>query len=84
MSVTRGFAAVQAIEANLMTTQTFNIGDLVELKSGGPVMTVYSVSRGGDHVTCEWFAGAKLEEGHFAMAMLQPGKPKTPAAKKAT
>jgi uncharacterized protein YodC (DUF2158 family) len=31
----------------------FSVGDLVKLKSGGPVMTVADVD--GDEVTCGWF-----------------------------
>ncbi|MFV0571154.1 MAG: DUF2158 domain-containing protein [Xanthomarina gelatinilytica] len=31
----------------------FKKGDLVRLKSGGPVMTVYEVLRG--NVSCTWF-----------------------------
>lgn len=33
---------------------TFNPGDTVRLKSGGPLMTVQSIQRDGD-VWCEWF-----------------------------
>jgi uncharacterized protein YodC (DUF2158 family) len=39
-------------------------GDLVQLKSGGPVMTVQeALSR--DSYRCQWFAGKKLETGIF-------------------
>ncbi len=45
----------------------FDAGDLVELKSGGPVMTVNSVSEpayGDDHCRylCKWFAGKTLKK----------------------
>ena len=47
----------------------FKVGDTVKL-AGGPVMTVSQVYR--DHidnskikVQCQWFAGKKLENGHF-------------------
>lgn len=52
-------------------TQIYKEGDLVQLKSGGPVMTVTSVSPRGDHVTAMWFSGKKLEEGHFPMIALE-------------
>ncbi|WP_152478502.1 YodC family protein [Halomonas sp. THAF12] len=44
----------------------FVVGDIVKLRSGGPEMTVRSVS--GDEpvgYTCQWFAGKKLENGYF-------------------
>ncbi|MEJ8822228.1 DUF2158 domain-containing protein [Variovorax humicola] len=49
----------------------FNTGDLVKLKSGGPVMTVDSYEKmyGGDQdkprVFCKWFAGSKAEQNFF-------------------
>jgi len=43
----------------------FKAGDLVSLKSGGPIMTVDSVERGFGSVVCVWFAGAKRESAHF-------------------
>ncbi|MBB4515850.1 YodC family protein [Paraburkholderia fungorum] len=46
--------------------QTFKVGDIVQLKSGGPEMTVNSVpTGGGTYYQCQWFAGKKLESGHF-------------------
>jgi uncharacterized protein YodC (DUF2158 family) len=60
-----------------MTNQTtFDIGDIVQLKSGGPEMTVQSVptSTGTLH-KCQWFAGKKLEVGLFPYASLNTIKP---------
>ena len=36
---------------------TFQIGDTVKFKSGGPVMTVAATDAGekGDQIRCEWF-----------------------------
>jgi uncharacterized protein YodC (DUF2158 family) len=41
------------------------VGDIVQLKSGGPKMTVKSSHGVEDDVHCQWFAGSKLEEGWF-------------------
>jgi uncharacterized protein YodC (DUF2158 family) len=54
----------------------FSVGDLVVLKSGGPVMTVDKVIESiGDReisVRCQWFAGKKMEAGVFPVASLNP------------
>jgi len=42
----------------------FNIGDVVQLKSGGPKMTVTHI-RGANSLDCTWFEGVKLHEGTF-------------------
>jgi uncharacterized protein YodC (DUF2158 family) len=51
-----------------------NPGDLVTLKSGGPVMTVDDVA--GETVTCVWFTygqgGAKFERESFSRDALIP------------
>jgi uncharacterized protein YodC (DUF2158 family) len=51
---------------------TFKVGDVVQLKSGGPDMTVAEASSVGDkdHVWCQWFGGRKLERGRFPAASL--------------
>lgn len=49
---------------------SFDVGDVVELKSGGPEMTVQS--KDGDHVWAQWFGGRKLERGRFPVASLLP------------
>ena len=44
----------------------FKVGDIVQLKSGGPEMTVHTVPENeyGSY-KCQWFAGKRLEFGHF-------------------
>lgn len=54
----------------------FSVGDLVKLKSGGPVMTVHKVNTGmqdlfsGSYI-CQWFAGKKLDQGTFKQESLE-------------
>lgn len=58
-------------------TPVFNVGDLVKLKSGGPDMTVRSLSE--HHISkeftgvysCQWFAGKKLDAGNFPEESLE-------------
>lgn len=48
----------------------YKVGDIVQLKSGGPKMTVVqeiTVST----VACSWFAGAKHERANFNVNALQ-------------
>lgn len=46
--------------------QKLKIGDIVQLKSGGPKMTVREPSSTpGGFIHCQWFAGSKLESGAF-------------------
>ena len=57
----------------------FKIGDIVELKSGGPIMTVTDV--GPDYgsgtvlVWCIWFVANKQEKGSFPPAALKSALP---------
>ncbi len=55
-----------------MAKSRFEIGDIVQLKSGGPKMTVKgtSPSIGGD-LLCQWFSGSKLNHGYFDPETLQ-------------
>ena len=47
------------------------VGDIVQLISGGPEMTVaalnaqHVVQSSLGRVSCQWFAGKKLEHGYF-------------------
>ncbi|MBZ9576743.1 DUF2158 domain-containing protein [Modicisalibacter sp. MOD 31.J] len=49
----------------MSSTEKFTVGDTVKLKSGGPIMTVRNYNRPNKLYTCQWFAGKKLEMGHF-------------------
>lgn len=44
---------------------SFKVGDIVQLKSGGPKMTVTDPDAYGDKIDTTWFAGAKKETGRF-------------------
>lgn len=55
----------------------FNRGDVVQLRSGGPAMTVSQLP--GEHsyvprsnYCCQWFRGASKEFGTFGEEELQP------------
>lgn len=53
----------------------FKVGDIVQLKSGGPAMTVAKRPEGGvygENYLCQWFKGASKEQGHFVEDILQP------------
>jgi uncharacterized protein YodC (DUF2158 family) len=52
------------------TEKPFSAGDIVKLKSGGPIMTVEKVR--GDTVTCVWFDGKRAHDRKFLAAMLEP------------
>jgi uncharacterized protein YodC (DUF2158 family) len=59
----------------------FKAGDMVQLKSGGPKMTVVEVSNIVDKVVrTSWFAGSKLSHGNFSPASIihyvEPSKAK--------
>ena len=49
--------------------RAFAVGDTVQLKSGGPKMTVEAVNR--DQVQCTWFNRAKRVYGDFDPRQLQ-------------
>jgi uncharacterized protein YodC (DUF2158 family) len=56
----------------------FKVGDVVQLKSGGPKMTVTTIRT--DSLDCSWFEGVKQHEGNFPPDALQfPDKPDKPA-----
>ncbi|WP_460910925.1 YodC family protein [Spirosoma areae] len=45
-------------------------GDTVQLKSGGPVMTVIQYVNEIDNFLCQWFVGGKLEKEQFPAPVL--------------
>ena len=60
-------------------SKTYNVGDIVKLKSGGPEMTIEEVGTGlhkGDY-RCQWFAGKKLNWGTFPYESLIEAKEET-------
>lgn len=58
--------------------QKFKPGDLVRLKSGGPVMTVKKANNYLEQwegtYSCSWFAGAKNNHRSFSEAALEPAE----------
>lgn len=52
-------------------------GDVVQLKSGGPNMTVSKIhqnTKGAAVATCDWFEGKKPMYGTFPVTSLKPGE----------
>ena len=57
---------------------TFKVGDIVQLKSGGPPMTVTQVNTnlvGFSEIECQWFFG-QMETGTFIPDVLIPSEPR--------
>lgn len=55
--------------------QSFKKGDIVQLKSGGPKMTIKELVpkelfHSGDYI-CQWFSGASLKQGYFSPNSIQ-------------
>ncbi|URK88597.1 DUF2158 domain-containing protein [Rhizobium sp. RCAM05350] len=48
----------------------FKVGDLVQLKSGGPPMTVQEWHGAMSKYQCVWFKGASHENGYFTEGSL--------------
>jgi len=58
-----------------MVTNRFGTGHTVQLKSGGPVMTVAGLNGFSQNLVCTWFVGKTLKQGEFYPQMLKPAKP---------
>ena len=58
-------------------SQSFQAGDVVRLRGGGPWMTVRTVDTQG--VWCNWFAEAEVKKDVFKADMLARPKPPSPA-----
>ena len=52
----------------------FKVGDIVQLKSGGPKMTIYKLETfdGAERANCQWFEGNKPMSSMFVLATLKP------------
>ena len=46
---------------NSKSNQELKIGDVVKLKSGGPIMTVNNIEENGE-MYCKWFAGEHFDK----------------------
>ncbi len=63
-----------------MANKQFKSGDSVQLKSGGPIMTVAEIKTGvfakGTDLEgkyhCQWFSGSTLRSGYFKAESLKP------------
>jgi len=55
-------------------TDTFQVGDVVRLKSGGPKMTVTVIGDiyGTPTIWCVWFVSTKQETGSFPPNAIEP------------
>jgi uncharacterized protein YodC (DUF2158 family) len=51
--------------------QAFNKGDIVQLKSGGPKMTVSELIHHSGNYLVKWFAGSKMESAQVSPEALQ-------------
>jgi uncharacterized protein YodC (DUF2158 family) len=52
-------------------------GDLVQMKSGGPPMTVAGQDQLG-RIICDWFVGTNQKNGAFNAAVLKKYEPPKP------
>jgi uncharacterized protein YodC (DUF2158 family) len=48
----------------------FNEGDTVQLKSGGPAMTIDKMNKENEYVSCKWFDGSELQQASFKQTSL--------------
>ena len=56
----------------------FKEGDIVQLKSGGPTMTIIALDHSSGEATCSWCEGRKPTEDIFdvvALALIAQPKP---------
>ncbi|HEX8890252.1 MAG TPA: DUF2158 domain-containing protein [Pyrinomonadaceae bacterium] len=60
-----------------MPSERFEVGDVVQLTSGGPHMTVMRVDEEDDYCYCQWFNDKHvLSDGSFpSKALLRPANP---------
>jgi uncharacterized protein YodC (DUF2158 family) len=59
----------------MMSKGTFNPGDKVTLKSGGPLMTIAHWSEMHQQWLCQWFDGPKLQSQYFGSVVLEAEEP---------
>ena len=57
-------------------SEQFEVGDVVQIKSGGERMTIEEIDEDGN-VSCVWFEGKQPQRGAFAAATLQKAGPRS-------
>lgn len=55
--------------------ENFAIGDQVQLKSGGPIMTLSSLLDNDGTVECKWFSGEEVKHALFRAGTLKKARP---------
>ena len=50
---------------NSRSNQGFKTGDTVQLKLGGPVMTINSITEETGEIYCQWFEGNEVKVDYF-------------------
>jgi uncharacterized protein YodC (DUF2158 family) len=50
--------------------EALKVGDVVRLKSGGPVMTVSATAMNGRQLICAWFVGEENKSAAFSSEAL--------------
>ena len=51
--------------ARAMASESFQVADIVKLKSGGPPMTIESVNGADGKVYCVWFVEGEIQAALF-------------------
>ncbi len=54
---------------------SFELGDVVRLKSSGPSMTVVCLPESGQSYHCAWFIVGQVQHGSFPAECLEPTQP---------
>ena len=68
-------AALRWLCDPLWTMDNFQVGDVVQMKSGGPTMTISELVRDG-RLFCQWFdKDGALKTGYFQPAQLKKAEP---------
>ena len=58
--------------------ENLKLGDTVQLKSGGPIMTLGEETGKRGTYACAWFDGAVLKHGMFPIEQLRKAEPREP------
>ncbi|HJU20757.1 MAG TPA: DUF2158 domain-containing protein [Stellaceae bacterium] len=60
---------------------TFHVGDIVQMKSGGPKMTITAIDKDVSDrgvAECQWFAGDDLKKAILFLSSLKAAKESDP------